>query len=103
MGREPLHLLYVALLPLRWASLLLRPSSIATRSDNDAYAEMAASKHPHIYGKPCGEAYPEIWQYMEPNAKAVLSGVAIYRLEDEFFFQTGPGGALEARSSFIER
>lgn len=41
---------------------------------NAAYAEMYGSRHPHNFGKPMREVWPELWSEIEPLVQDTLSG-----------------------------
>ena len=43
---------------------------------NDAYAVIAAGRHPRALGQPTRECWPEVWSFNAPIFQAVLSGEA---------------------------
>ncbi|MFY0581743.1 PAS domain-containing protein [Cystobacter fuscus] len=44
---------------------------------NDAYLPLMGDKHPAYLGRPCREAWPEVWPQLEPRMRQVLeSGVS---------------------------
>ena len=40
---------------------------------NDAYVPIYGDKHPHAFGRPIAETWPEIWTFLEPAVARVLS------------------------------
>ncbi|KAI0320178.1 hypothetical protein OF83DRAFT_1281345 [Amylostereum chailletii] len=53
---------------------------------NDAYAEIAGSKHPAIFGKAGSKAWAELWEMIGPVSQRVMAGEPIYRKEDLLLF-----------------
>jgi hypothetical protein len=51
---------------------------------NDAYAVMAGSKHPEIFGKTGSTAWSELWETLGPLSVRVLAGETVYRTEGKF-------------------
>jgi PAS domain S-box-containing protein len=41
---------------------------------NDAYAPLLGAKHPHVFGRPLREAWPEIWNELGPLNLSILRG-----------------------------
>jgi PAS domain S-box-containing protein len=41
---------------------------------NDAYAPLLGAKHPHVFGRPLREAWPEIWDELGPLNLSILHG-----------------------------
>jgi PAS domain S-box-containing protein len=41
---------------------------------NDAYAPLLGAKHPHVFGRPLREAWPEIWEELGPLNLSILHG-----------------------------
>jgi PAS domain S-box-containing protein len=41
---------------------------------NDAYAPLLGAKHPHVFGRPLREAWPEIWDELGPLSESILHG-----------------------------
>ncbi|TDL18928.1 hypothetical protein BD410DRAFT_792720 [Rickenella mellea] len=53
---------------------------------NDAYAEMAGTKHPRIFAQHGSEAWAEIWDNIGPIALRVFEGEAVAKKDDLLFF-----------------
>jgi len=51
---------------------------------NDAYIEMAGAKHPHAFGRPLRESWPEIWPELAPLVGRALAGEAIHSVDVPF-------------------
>ena len=53
---------------------------------NEAYLDLAGSKHPTIMGKPYYDAWPELWDEIKPVFKSALeSGQATMKHENQLF------------------
>ncbi|CAE6344989.1 unnamed protein product [Rhizoctonia solani] len=55
---------------------------------NDSYAKMIGPKHPGIFGQPAKVAWGEIWDSIGPASDVVRSGKAIYKTDDQMFFNS---------------
>ncbi|KAI0035068.1 hypothetical protein K488DRAFT_44039 [Vararia minispora EC-137] len=53
---------------------------------NDAYAEIAGSKHPSIFGKAGSIAWSELWEMIGPVSIRVMAGETVHRKDDLLFF-----------------
>ncbi|KAI9089987.1 hypothetical protein DFS34DRAFT_379627 [Phlyctochytrium arcticum] len=63
---------------------------------NDAYAPVAGTKHPWLFGKAGREAWSEIWDVLEPIARGVMErGDKVY-IEDHLLFMTRNGYVEES-------
>lgn len=49
---------------------------------NDAYAEIAGSKHPRIFGQKGLEAWDELWATLGPALRSCMDGHPVYKKDD---------------------
>ena len=61
---------------------------------NDAYTPMLGSKHPWALGRPCREAWAEIWHILKPCIETPYNGGPAYWNED-FVLEINRHGFME--------
>ncbi len=61
---------------------------------NDAYREMAGSKHPQIFGERGSVSWGELWEDIGPLAYQALSGKAVAKIEGDCMSSPGANRIL---------
>lgn len=52
---------------------------------NDAYKELVAHKHPHIFAEHGSVSWAELWDAIGPAVDKVFSGTAVWKMDDLLF------------------
>ena len=63
---------------------------------NDQYRPIIGNKHPRILGLPTQQAFPELWEFLEPMIQGILrSGTPAGRADVPLLLQRRPDGGME--------